>query len=107
MVPSLTSSGNTMTQPARAPAMPNRKRTMKKILHECIGKRDVHWFVFGLALVLFNWPFLTIVLQEDIRTLYRFLFGGWIALIALVHFIARCIEPDPPTDRETRGADDV
>lgn len=76
------------------------------------GKKDthklgIHWFVFGLALLLFNWPVLTIAEQKGLLALYRYLFGGWILVIVVLFLIARRSRAARPSGGGTDRTDHV
>ena len=80
---------------------------MKKIGVKRVGKRDVQLFILGVALLLFNWPVLTIALKYGVVALYGYLFGSWLVVILLLFGLARSVDAESPSEHGKAKGDDV
>lgn len=79
---------------------------MKKIPSR-FGRFDVQLFILAVALLLFNWPVLTIALSRGLLALYGYLFGGWIVIIVLLFVLAHRVDATATPDRAKTEVDDV
>lgn len=64
-------------------------QTMEKLIH-LLKKPEFHALLYGLSLLLFNWPMLTIF--ENTRSaLFYYLFWTWGVFIVVLFFVARSL----------------
>ena len=73
-----------------------------KPLRDLIGRREFHALVFGLSLVLFSWPLISVSDLERIGSTFVYLFVCWTIVIILQLVISRCVDSQFPAE----GADD-
>ncbi len=74
---------------------------MKKFMH-LLGEPGIQVLLFCLGMVLLNWPFLGSVGLERPAVIFCYLFGVWIALIAVLFLVTRaCKASSNEEDSET------
>jgi len=73
-------------------------------LKSLLRQKEVHILLFGLCLILFNWPFLTGVYKTSLSYTFLSLFLAWAIIIALLYLLSTSYGPasSPDGDREER-----
>jgi hypothetical protein len=71
------------------------------------GKPETQGFLFALALLLLNWPLLSIAGDKGPFSLYIYLFLVWLVIILLIFIIAISAGSGTPPPDAKEGNDDV
>jgi hypothetical protein len=71
------------------------------------GKPEAQRCLFALALLLFNWPLLSIAGEKGPFSLYIYLFIVWLLIILLIFIIAASVEAGSPPGTGKTGDGDV
>ncbi len=79
---------------------------MKKI-KERIHTLGVQIFIFGLTLLLFNWPLMSVAHDKGPPALYIYLFLAWVLVILLTFLRAISIKASPQSESREEGGGDV
>ena len=73
-------------------------------LKSVLRQKEVHILLFGLCLILFNWPFFTGLYKTSLGYTFLSLFLAWAIVIVLVYLLTTSYRPasSPDGDREER-----
>lgn len=52
------------------------------------NKTHYHTFIFGLSLLLFNWPVISIVMKGNPASGYTYLYLSWFCVIFFMFFLS-------------------
>lgn len=78
-----------------------------KWIKERLNTLGIQFFVFGLTLLLFSWPLMSIAHDIGPPALYIYLFLAWMLVILLTFLIATSIHASPPSKTNEDGGGDV
>jgi hypothetical protein len=58
-------------------------------IRNLLQNEGFHKFLFFLAIIIFNWPFLTIIGEKGTESVFIYLYLSWGLIILLLFFIAQ------------------
>lgn len=73
-------------------------------------KTNLHKLLFSIALLLFNWPFISITMTGKPEYSYLYLFLAWLLIILFVFFIQESdtdLSSDRGLSRQEKGGKNV
>lgn len=60
-----------------------------KAIQDLLRRKEFYLFLFLISMILFNWPFLSIVAEKQTHVLFFYIFWVWAIIIFLSYLIAR------------------
>ncbi len=75
---------------------------MKRI-STVFSRPEFHIFVFFLSLILFSWPFLTMLLMHPPRAAFTYIFGAWSGIVLILFVISRSCKAASSERKENKS----
>jgi hypothetical protein len=60
-----------------------------KNLRNLFQNESFHKFLFFIAIIIFNWPFLTVLGEKGTKSVFIYLYLAWGLIVLLLFFIAQ------------------